>query len=110
MSSPPTLSIRQAKMFDLIKDYEQSGHSQTQFCSEKQLSKSTFYYWLTKYRKLSSSPSDEFIPIQITETDSCSSCRIILPNGVQIHLNGSKESNLILNILSKVIADDASGK
>ena len=86
------------EMYLAIELWQESGLSQTRFCSRENLSVKTFSYWLRKYRKEKGVSieggkkiSDTFIPVEIsrgaTSTGtSTNSTRIDVsfPNGVQL--------------------------
>ena len=44
------LSSRAQEMYALIREYHESGLTQSNFCSSKHLPESTFHYWLQRYR------------------------------------------------------------
>ena len=100
---------RKSEMFNLVEEYQKSGISQNQFCEEKNLPKSTFLYWLRKYRKQEKQASG-FIPVNISGFNSASEYRIELPNGIQIHLSGSEGLELIAGIISETAGRHASHK
>ncbi len=51
-------------MYALMEAYERSGKKQREFCREQGIQKSTFGYWLRKYRtKEADSPG--FVPLQM---------------------------------------------
>ena len=109
MFLPSSQASRQTKMFALIEEYQQSVQSQTQFCRENNIPKSTFYYWLRKYKK-EQSVTDAFIPLNISHSNAGQNHRIDLPNGVIIYVNGMAGLELISNLISKAVTGDASGK
>lgn len=43
---------RQDEMLSLIKRWQESGKAQQVFCQEHDLTFSTFYYWLKRYRRV----------------------------------------------------------
>lgn len=109
MNAQAARSARQTEMFKTIKEYQKSDVSQNQFCEENNLSKSTFLYWLKKYRKEKSSP-EGFIPLNISQPNSDGvprelggDYRIELPNGIRIQLDGPEGLELIANIISKTV-------
>lgn len=97
------LSTRQREMFSLIEEYRQSGQSQNQFCAEKNLPKSTFLYWLRKYRKDQSG----FIPLHFSHSNYSGDYRIELPNGISIYIGGPEGLALIANIISNMAGNHA---
>jgi len=100
MKPQSATNTRQREMFSLIEEYQQSGQSQNQFCAEKNLPKSTFLYWLKKYRR-DKSPTSGFIPLHFSHKHYSGDYSIELPNGIRIHLNGPEGLDLIANVISK---------
>lgn len=107
MKSESNHNHRQEEMLQLIEAYHKSGQNQQQFCIDHNLHKSTFYYWLKKFRQ-NKSKTKEFIPLTVTppnhpDSDYC----IELPNRVKIHLSGSAGLELIANFISKTLNSHA---
>jgi hypothetical protein len=100
MNSQATPNARQTEMFNLIEAYRQSGQRQNQFCTGKKLRKSTFLYWLKKYRKDQTQVSG-FMALNLSHPNYGGDYRIELPNGVRIHLCGPEGIKLIADIISK---------
>ncbi|MHB2148163.1 IS66 family insertion sequence element accessory protein TnpA [Calditrichota bacterium LG25] len=76
---------RQDEMFKIIEAYQQSGLSQPAFCRQQGLNKSTFLYWLKKYRK---EKQNDFLPINVTESKTSFNLELDLPNGIKIRIEG----------------------
>ncbi|NOX90727.1 MAG: transposase [Calditrichaeota bacterium] len=76
---------RQGEMFQIIEQYQKSGLSQAEFCQQTGIKKSTFHYWLKKYRKESQA---DFLPISIKEPKASLQIELELPNGIKISIKG----------------------
>ena len=63
-----------------INNWQQSGKSQRQFCTDNQLSYSTFCYWRTKFSQ-TNKPDRKWLPVKVTAASSVS---VILPSGIRI--------------------------
>jgi predicted acetyltransferase len=88
--SKTKLSARTQEMQKLIKTYQASGLTQKQFCIQAQIPRSTFQFWLKRFRNrqhLKEIPgSSKFIPLEVKGTDSASGgCRVCYPNGITLY-------------------------
>jgi transposase-like protein len=72
---------RQEEMISLIEQWQESGKTQQAFCREHELTFSTFYYWLKRYRQQIDESS--FLPVEIS---SGSYIEIRYPGGVILQL------------------------
>ena len=72
---------RQEEMLSLIEQWQESGKSQQLFCQEHDLTYTTFYYWLRRYRRQLDESS--FLPVEIS---SGSHIEIRYPGGVILQL------------------------
>ena len=73
---------RQEEMVSLIEQWQESGKTQQSFCRERNLSYTTFYYWLKTYRRRVGESS--FLPIDISSGSS--HIEIRYPGGVVLQL------------------------
>ena len=77
-------------MYSLIRQWESSGLSQTQFFRQNGNPKSTFGYWRKKYLKETSNSKkkEQFIPVKIAKTaytnNSQGVLELVYPNGVRL--------------------------
>lgn len=77
-------------MYSLIRKWESSGLSQTQFFRQNGISKSTFGYWRKKYLKETSNSKkqEHFIPVKISKAgrtgNSQGVLELVYPNGVRL--------------------------
>jgi transposase-like protein len=55
---------RQEEMLSLIEQWQGSGRTQQSFCQEHDLTFSTFYYWLKRYRRVQD--ESNFLPVEIS--------------------------------------------
>jgi len=76
---------RREEMFTVVESYYRSGLSQPTFCRQQGLNKSTFLYWLKKYRK---EKEGRFLPLSINESKTTFNLDLELPNGIKIHIEG----------------------
>jgi len=74
----------------LIRQYESNNLTQEQFLSLHKIPKSTFSYWLKKYRneKSNSRNKENFIPVKVSTTDNTDNIQgvleVVYPNGVRL--------------------------
>ena len=107
MSTNQSHADLRSKMFSKIENYLASGQTQKQFCQENNLSFAKFTYWLKKYRD-EKSQSSGFIPLKVSNQKIHGDCRIELPNGVNVILNGSGNKELISGLISQAAGQNAS--
>ena len=79
-------------MISMIRQWQESGKSQVQFCTERQIKPSGFNYWLKRYRE--SFASGVFVPVQVVRGKQSrkvldTSIEIHYPNGTRVHLPAS---------------------
>ena len=58
------------RMYALMEEYERSSLKQREFCDKHGLKKSTFGYWLRKYRMGEQQERRGFVPLQVRDTGS----------------------------------------
>lgn len=79
-------------MYALIRQWESSGQTKSQFIQQRDISKSTFWYWRKKYLndpQASKPASGRLIPIKVSSdkkppNSESQSLEIIYPNGVRL--------------------------
>jgi len=81
----PSDANRREEMFKIVESYYQSGLSQPAFCRQQGLNKSTFLYWLKKYRK---EKQNDFLPLQVNAAKTTFNLELNLPNGIKIRIEG----------------------
>ena len=83
----------QKEMFTLIEQREKSGTNQKEFCTQHDLRSHVFYYWLSKYKRTSSTTGSGFVPVEIspdqTKSKEQGEIHILYPNGVMVTLDES---------------------
>ncbi len=75
---------KQDYYFNLIAQWQGSAMNQKDFCAHYELKRSTFRYWIGKYRKADASTSNGFVPLVPREPTHT---EIIYPNGVRISVS-----------------------
>ena len=86
---------RQKEMLSLIEQWHESGKTQQTFCQEHDLTYTTFYYWLRRYRQQLEEGS--FLPIEIS---SGSHIEIRYPGGVILQLPSATKLSTLKQLLS----------
>jgi hypothetical protein len=86
---------RQEKMQSLIEQWQDSGKTQQLFCQEHNLTYTTFYYWLRRYRR--GLDESSFLPIEIS---SGSHIEIRYPGGVVLQLPAATRLSTVKQLLS----------
>jgi len=81
----PSDANRQEEMFKIVESYYQSGLSQPAYCRQQGLNKSTFLYWIKKYRK---EKQNDFLPLQVNAAKTTFNLELDLPNGIKIRIEG----------------------
>ena len=72
-------------MLALVDQWKTSQTTQKQFCTEQNLKRSTFAYWVAKYKQAGSGePTSGFIDIDVSGPASSAPVRITYPNGVVV--------------------------
>lgn len=86
---------RQEEMLSLIEQWQDSGKPQQVFCQEHDLTYTTFYYWLRRYRRQEEESS--FLPIEIS---SGSHIEIRYPGGIILQLPAATRLSTLKQLLS----------
>jgi predicted acetyltransferase len=86
---------RQDEMLSLIEQWQESGKMQQIFCQEHDLTYTTFYYWLKRYRRQMDESS--FLPVEIS---SGSYIEIRYPDGVILQLPAATRLSTLKQLLS----------
>tara|TARA_R110002049_G_scaffold303602_1_gene498057 strand:+ start:57 stop:338 length:282 start_codon:yes stop_codon:yes gene_type:complete len=80
---------KEQKMFALIEEFEVSPLNGRDFCKDKGLVPSTFYYWKKKKDRIDTDSSAGFVTIGPNPvTDG--SLELIYPNGIRLRLEASQ--------------------
>jgi len=86
---------RQEEMLSLIGRWHESGKTQQAFCQEHDLTFSTFYYWLKRYRRQIDESS--FLPVEIS---SGSNIEIRYPDGIILQIPAATKLSVLKQLLS----------
>ena len=91
------------KMFLVIEQWEESIMTQVEFCRSQKIPKSTFYYWLKKYKEEKGGLQNPFIPLTIKgdEKSACVPCELTIsyPNGVKVDFCGRPDTKYIRELI-----------
>jgi hypothetical protein len=86
---------RQEEMLTLIEKWQESGKAQQLYCQENNLTYTTFYYWLKRYRRQINESS--FLPVEIS---SGSHIEIRYPGGVILQIPAATRLSTLKQLLS----------
>ena len=86
---------RQGEMLSLIEQWQQSGKTQQVFCQENNLTYTTFYYWLKRYRR--GVDESSFLPVEVS---SGSYIEIRYPGGIILQLPASVKLSALQQLLN----------
>jgi transposase-like protein len=94
------------EMWAHIEQYQQSGLTQYRFCQQTGLSKSTFGYWLKKYRKeqhnTSVKKTSGFLELRFEQEETRTEnqhFQICFPNGVQLSCPANTPTEKLLTLI-----------
>jgi hypothetical protein len=85
----------QEEMLSLIEQWQKSGKTQQVFCQEHDLTFSTFYLWLKRYRR--GIDENSFFPVEIS---SGSYIEIRYPGGIILQLPAATRLSTVKQLLS----------
>jgi transposase-like protein len=86
---------RQTDMLSLIEQWQESGKPQQVFCKEHDITFSTFYYWLKRYRR--GIEESNFLPVEIS---SGSNIEIRYPDGIILQLPAAVKLSTLKQLLN----------
>jgi transposase-like protein len=86
---------RQTDMLSLIEQWQESGKTQQVFCQEHDITFSTFYYWLKRYRR--GIEESSFLPVEIS---SGSNIEIRYPDGIILQLPAAVKLSTLKQLLN----------
>jgi transposase-like protein len=86
---------RQTDMLSLIEQWQESGKTQQVFCQEHEITFSTFYYWLKRYRR--GIEENSFLPVEIS---SGSNIEIRYPDGIILQLPAAIKLSTLKQLLT----------
>lgn len=80
----------------LVDEWEQSGMSKKQFCQERNIAPSTFYYWCKKKSEV-----NDFMPVKIKEEAvESSSTEVVFPTGARVIFHKGVTASFLKSLLS----------
>jgi len=96
MSRQKNSQAKKVKMLRLVKEQEQSGQSQIEFCKEQKLSIATFGYWRKKYLlEKANRKTTSFVPLTIKPVEQQdTSIEVELPNQILLRSTAWQTENL----------------
>jgi len=86
---------RKEEMLSLIEKWHESGKTQQAFCQEHDLTFTTFYYWLKRYRR--GLDEGSFLPVEIS---SGSHIEIRYPDGIILQLPAAIKLTALKQLLN----------
>ncbi|TFG90919.1 MAG: hypothetical protein E4H16_00820 [Candidatus Atribacteria bacterium] len=86
---------RKEEMLSLIEQWNESDKTQQAFCQEHDLTFTTFYYWLKRYRR--GIDESSFLPVEIS---SGSVIEIRYPGGVILQLPAATRLSALKQLLN----------
>lgn len=86
---------RQDLMLSMIEQWHESGKTQQAFCQEHDLTFSTFYYWLKRYRR--GLDENSFLPVEVS---SVSHIEIRYPDGLILQLPAAIKLSALKQLLN----------
>lgn len=86
---------RQDEMLSLCEQWLESGKTQQAFCQEHDLTFTTFYYWLKRYRR--GIDESNFLPVEIS---SGSHIEIRYPDGLILQLPAAIKLSALKQLLN----------
>jgi hypothetical protein len=86
---------RQEEMLSVIEQWNESGQPQQSFCKERNLSYTTFYYWLKRYRR--GIDENSFLPVEISTE---SHIEIRYPGGIILQLPAATKLSTVKQLLN----------
>jgi len=86
---------RQEEMLSLIEQWQESCKTQQVFCEEHNLTFSTFYYWLKRYRR--GLDESSFLPVEVS---SGSHIEIRYPGGIILQIPAATRLSTLKQLLS----------
>lgn len=90
-------SKRQNYWSSIIAEQRSSGLSQTKFCEDRKISKSSFSYWSSGLKKRKSQSS--FAAVELPQKKQSAPLKIEFPNGVCIHLVEAPAAEWLVEIM-----------
>jgi len=101
---------RSQEMFSKVEAYFSTDLTQQQFCDRERIVKSTFQYWLRKYRNLHNqniAAFGDFIPVQWSSVNTRQSisanCEIEVPGRMVIRFHSASLTSPLVNLICSLV-------
>jgi len=97
-------SYKKKYMYQAVMSYLRSGLSQREYCKTNNFPLTKLRYWYKKY-KLEPKNEDPFVPVAIEDAPqekSRDEIKIILPNGIVIHVMSSTPETILHSLISQI--------
>ena len=94
----------EAKMFDFIRQWQQSGLSQKAWCVQQSFAYSSFHYWYKRFRKLQAGSTevanDNFVKLMVQDTVSVTPwCELVLGNDKKVFFHQPLPASFIRSLV-----------
>lgn len=110
MTSKELKDSRSREMFSKVEAYLSGDLTQQQFCEEQGFAKSTFQYWLRKYRKFHNTgnvSSGDFIPVRLGSINGHQTtpinCEIEMPGKLVIRFHSASLNSSLTNLIHSLV-------
>ena len=91
------------EILQILGDYHKSGLSQRDFAESRNLSSSTFTYWIAKFRKKNPTPTRKrtrLVPVNVVSSEtSPATFEVVLPNRRLIRVRGDFDPDLLSKLV-----------
>ena len=94
--------VRQ-QMFDMIKQWQQSGLSKKAYCQQQSVKHHSFYYWYKRYRQQHpdmDNKSSSFVKLKVEMPSVTASVEIYFPGGIRLLFHDPVSSNYLKALIS----------
>jgi hypothetical protein len=95
---------RHAEWHMLIEECDKSGLSQTDFCQQKKIKLSHFYYYRSRIKAKIIPKESSFTPIHLQKSYTTADVQIILPNGLKCVLPCATDLTHIKQIVGALLS------
>ena len=89
----------QSEMELLLSAYSNYSGTKKAFCKEQGIKLHVFNYWQKKLKETKSSPSSEFIKLEVCPSPVSSAISVIYPNGNRVELSAGLDQRLIETLI-----------
>ena len=91
------------QMFDIIKQWQQSGLTKKAYCDQQSIKHHTFYYWYKRYRQQHAdidNKSSSFVKLKVEKSPASPSVEIHFPGGIRLLFHDPVSSNYLKALIS----------